>query len=122
MTMRMQASLLCITVVAGCGPAEAPDPSIAGADTRRGEAALQAFDCGACHTIPGIRGALGRVGPPLDHYAHRTYVAGKFPNDAQHLVRWIMDPPAMAPRTAMPRLGVTEAEARDIAAFLYTLR
>jgi cytochrome c1 len=37
------------------------------------------------------------------------------------LVPWILDPRALDPDTAMPGLGLTEREARDAAAYLYTL-
>jgi cytochrome c1 len=62
------------------------------------------------------------VGPPLAGFAGRTYIAGRFPNTAPALVRWIESPQAVAPGTAMPDLGIEEAQARDIAAYLYTLR
>ena len=44
------------------------------------------------------------------------------PNTPQNLIRWIQNPPAVDPLTAMPNVGVTQADARDIAAYLYTLR
>lgn len=110
-------------LLAGCTGHEAPRPlAPAGADAGRGRAALERFDCRVCHVIPGIRGAPGQVGPSLEHYARRTYVAGKFPNGHAHLARWIVDPPALVPGTAMPATGVSEAEARDMAAYLLTLR
>jgi cytochrome c2 len=122
--MRVAAAALCLLVIllAGCGSHEAQLPRIAGASQERGLLALRRFDCGVCHQIPGLRGARGQVGPPLHRYARRVYVAGKFPNDAEHLIRWLQDPPAMAPHTAMPRLGVSEQEATDMAAYLLALR
>lgn len=50
------------------------------------------------------------------------YIAGLLTNTPEHMVRRIMDPPAVDPRTAMPDMDVTEDDARDIAAYLYTLR
>lgn len=94
---------------------------VAGGSAQRGKAAIVNFGCGACHQIPGVRGADGLVGPPLTHFARRTYVAGQVPNTAENLTRWIMMPQQIEPGTAMPNLGVTEAQARDIAAYLYTL-
>jgi cytochrome c1 len=83
---------------------------------------MRRHGCGACHSIPGIEGARGIVGPPLDRFGSRTYVAGTFPNLPATLVAWIMDPPGMRPDTAMPDMDVGEGDARDIAAYLYTLR
>jgi len=78
--------------------------------------------CGACHLVPGITGARGMAGPPLTNWAQRGIIAGHLPNTPDNLVAWIMDPPRYSPGTAMPKLGVSEAEARDMAAYLYTLR
>jgi cytochrome c1 len=74
-----------------------------------------------CHTIPGIAGARGQVGPPLDRFAQRVYVADVVPNTPANLVAWIRNPPAIDPLTAMPASGLGEAAARDVAAYLYTL-
>jgi cytochrome c1 len=71
--------------------------------------------------IPGVAGAQGRVGPPLERFARRAYVGGIVPNSPQNLVAWILDPPAIDPQTAMPATGVGEPEARDIAAYLCSL-
>jgi cytochrome c1 len=71
--------------------------------------------------IPGISGASGTVGPPLTDFSHRGYIAGELPNNGPNLIRWIMDPQAVEPGTAMPDLGIGQSEARDIAAYLFTL-
>ena len=70
----------------------------------------------------GIAGAHGQVGPPLDHWSKRVYIAGEVPNTEDFLIRWIEVPEAIEPKTAMPMLGVTEGSARDIAAYLYSIR
>jgi len=92
-----------------------------GGDPARGKEMTRQKGCPTCHTIPGIAEAEGLVGPPLDHFASRIYVGGVVPNTPDNLVAWIMDPPKIDPLTAMPPTGVSEAEARDIAAYLYTL-
>jgi cytochrome c1 len=97
------------------------EPRVHSGDARRGEVALERHECGACHVIPGIAGAVGEVGPSLVDYGSRSYVAGKFPNEPETLVRWIRDPPAMAPQTAMPAVPMTDQDARDMAAYLYAL-
>jgi cytochrome c1 len=100
----------------------APELTIAGGDPQRGKQVIRRSGCIACHVIPGIAGADGLVGPPLDRFASRAYVGGVVPNRPQNLVAWILNPPAIDPMTAMPASGITESEARDAAAYLYTLR
>ncbi len=90
-------------------------------DPEAGRAALYRYGCGGCHRISGIPGARGRVGPALDGLAQRAYIAGRLPNEPEDLIRWIRNPPGVDPQTAMPELGVEAADARDIAAYLYTL-
>ena len=106
-------------LVAACS--DKPITAVAG-DPAAGKAALERYQCGACHTIPGVGGANAQVGPPLTEYGQRVYIAGKFPKEPALLARWIRDAPSLAPQTAMPNVGVTEADARDIAAYLYQLR
>ena len=106
----------------GCGKSVEPVTIVVGGDPERGKTALAGFGCTSCHTIPGVRGANGLVGPPLTMFARRAYIAGQVPNDAENLVRWIQNPQAIEPGTAMPNLGVVPAVARDMAAYLYTLR
>lgn len=93
-----------------------------GGDVGRGRAAIQQYGCGACHEVPGVSGANGRVGPPLTRIATRMYLGGQLPNQPDNMMRWIREPQSVAPGTAMPDLNVSEKDARDIAAYLYTLR
>lgn len=93
-----------------------------GGDARRGAALLRRHGCTSCHSVGGVPGANSLVGPPLDGVGGRTYVAGVLPNTPDNLVRWIVDPRGVDSLTAMPDVGVTDAQARDIAAYLYTLR
>lgn len=95
---------------------------VPGGDSQAGAQLIEKYRCGACHTIPGIRGADGLVAPPLTLFALRTYVGGEVPNTPPNLVHWIMDPASIEPGTAMPALGLDERQARDVAAYLYTLR
>ncbi len=96
--------------------------ALTGGDARRGRVAINAHGCGSCHTIPGVRGADAVVGPPLTSMGSRAYVGGVMKNTPDNLVKWIQDPPAVDAKTAMPKLGVNESDARDIASYLYTLR
>jgi cytochrome c len=92
------------------------------ADPARGKALVQQIGCGSCHQIPGIASAQGEVGPPLDKLARRAYLAGILPNNFDNLVLWITQPQSVAPDSAMPDLGLNDAQAQDIAAYLYTLQ
>lgn len=88
-------------------------------DADAGRRALEAFGCGACHAIPGIRSARGRAAPDLSGLRERSFLAGRMPHTPENLVRWIMEPQSISPGSAMPNLGVPEQSARDMAAYLY---
>jgi cytochrome c1 len=90
-------------------------------DPQRGPDALRRFGCGGCHEIPGVVGARGASGPPLTAFGQRAYIAGEARNSPENLVHWIMHPHDIEAKTAMPEMGVGERDARDIAAYLYTL-
>jgi cytochrome c2 len=115
------------TWYSGMPPGSGPDWETAARDVPGGEPAkgarlMRDHGCGACHRIPGIRGARGRFGPALDRVAQgRGYVAGVVANRPGGLVRWIVEPTTLSPGTAMPDLGVTEDEARHMAAYLYAV-
>lgn len=91
-----------------------------GGDPRRGEAMFIQYGCGSCHALENVREATGSVGPPLDGIAGRVIIGGHLANTPENMERWIRDPQHVSPGTAMPDLGVGEADARDITAFLYT--
>jgi cytochrome c len=95
--------------------------SLDNADPDRGREAIVQYGCVACHVIPGIRQATGRVGPQLNDFANQLFIAGVLPNTEPNLVSWIQDPQRINPLTAMPTLDVTSADARDIAAYLYSV-
>jgi cytochrome c len=100
-------------LLAACAPADA--------HLDRGQRLLATYQCGTCHRIPGVSGARGTVGPSLDGFGRRSYIAGQIPNLPANLVRWIHDPQALLPGTLMPNMGVSEADARDMAAYLGSL-
>ena len=104
--------------LAGCGARER-GLAMAGGEAGRGKALVERYGCIACHAIPGIAGPQGNVGPPLMHIGKRVYLAGILPHTPAAMLAWLRDPPAVDPGTAMPRLGLSEQEARDIAAYLY---
>ena len=96
--------------------------AMTGGDPSRGPDLLRKYGCQTCHTIPGVVGANGLVGPPLAGIASRAYIAGVLPNAPDNMLRWIRDPKGVDAKTAMPNTGVTASDARHIAAYLYTLR
>jgi mono/diheme cytochrome c family protein len=104
-------------------PEPAPPRASSGEpDAKRGVEAINQYACVTCHEIPGIVGANAPVGPPLKGVASRVMLAGVLPNSPENMVRWLRGPQHFAPLTAMPDLGVNERDARDIAAYLATLR
>jgi cytochrome c1 len=115
-------------VVTGCSrysdfvaePTDADNP--AHGNVAAGAVAMRTYGCSACHIIPGIEGPRGTVGPPLDHLANRIYLAGQLPNNPANLVHWIERPHDIHPDTVMPNMDLPDRDARDIAAYLYTLR
>ena len=124
--LRRAAAVLPVLVLllAACGErgalSESQATMLTGGDPARGRAAIRAYGCGTCHTLDGVPGANGLVGPPLDGIAARAYVAGVLTNTPRNLIRWIRFPREVDSLTAMPDLGVTAKDAQDIAAYLYT--
>jgi cytochrome c2 len=119
-TLRI-ATCVVAALISGCkqGPTVAASSA---SSAERGKITIETYGCGKCHTIPGIRGANGVVGPPLESVARRTYIGGNFPNTPDTLTHWILAPQMMKPKTAMPSLNLSEPQARDVAAYLETLR
>jgi cytochrome c2 len=93
--------------------------TMTGGDPARAPELMRRHGCAGCHTIPGIPGADGQVGPPLSSLIRRLYIGGVTTNSPEHLVEWIVSPKTFSPRSAMPTTGISEPEARDVAAYLY---
>ena len=96
--------------------------ALTGGSVKAGEVAITRYTCGGCHQIPGIPGAEGRVGPPLSGIGVRAQIAGVLANDPANMIRWIRTPQQVLPGNGMPDQGIGERDARDIAAYLYTLK
>ena len=94
---------------------------LTGGAPERAHEHIRNYGCAGCHDIPGIDGPEGLVGPPLGTIGKRVYIAGVMTNTPGNLVDWIVNPPSIDPMTAMPVTGISEAEARDVAAYLYSL-
>jgi cytochrome c oxidase assembly factor CtaG len=88
----------------------------------RGASLIDKYGCGGCHTIPDVANAKGNVGPPLNQVGSRVYIAGLLRNSPDNMALWIQDPQKVLPGNAMPAMGISSKEARDITAFLYTLK
>lgn len=111
-------------ILGGCTGGQQTDsynPAMAG-NPQRGRQLIVSYGCGSCHTIPGVYRARGLVGPPLYFFSRRTMIAGELPNNPDNLVRWLLNPKAVEPGTAMPAVGLNEQQAQDIAAYLDTLQ
>ena len=113
----------CIVAVGCTGGQALPTYTVSvGGNAVQGRHVIESKGCGSCHVIPGIQNAKGVVGPPLMFFSRRTMIAGELPNSPENLVRWLKNPPSVEPGTAMPDLGLTDQQANDVAAYLYTLR
>jgi len=120
--LRRCALALTVMVAAGCDSDAAPASMDDTGKIERGRRLLDQFQCGACHTIPGVPLARGIDGPPLDQFGRRSYIAGKIPNTEALLAKWIADPHSMISTTTMPSMGASEEEARHMAAYLRSLQ
>jgi cytochrome c1 len=119
----LAAALLLTFILVSCSdlpvPVDAPD---FGGDASRGKEKIAYYGCGSCHTIPGVIGAEGLVGPPLTGVGSRVYLAGVLLNNSDNMALWIQNPRAVDQLTVMPNLHVTPDDASDIASYLATLR
>ncbi len=119
--MASLAGIGALLVLGGCDEAGVGTRFTDIGDPERGALYIEQIGCGSCHIIPGIDGARGLVGPPLDHMGKRVFVAGLLRNTPANMVTWLRDPQEVVPGNAMPDMGLSEEQARDITAYLYTL-
>jgi cytochrome c len=108
--------------LSGCGRSKAAAPDNFDGDPQRGADLVKNYGCGGCHDIPGIANAEGNVGPPLHRIGTRTYIAGFLQNSPDNMAFWVQNPQQVLPGNAMPQMNIPQKDARDIAAFLYTLK
>jgi cytochrome c2 len=126
--MRLALALLSLALLSLALAACAPDPEITaaeilpGADSKRGKELIQRYGCGSCHSIPGVPGADALVGPALERFGLRSFIAGRLPNTPDNLVTWIHNPKQVDEKTAMPNIGISKNDAVHIARYLYGLR
>jgi len=115
------------------------DNALAAGNAASGQKLVTTGMCIACHTVRGEQTMVGIIGPNLTHLGTRTTIGGGlYPNDAQHLARWVKNAPAMKPGIIMPALGVgeydpvtlkgpiktgfTDQQIADIVAYLQSLK
>lgn len=115
-------TLALLWFVSACEGGTQQANNLTGGDAERGKSSIRKYGCGSCHTVPGVVGANSQVGPNLSGIAAQSYIAGVLTNSPENLMTWIENPQAVDDKTAMPNMGVTPRDARDIAAYLYSLR
>lgn len=115
--------LIAVILLSACNDRTSqPSRWLTSADPDRGKAAFTSYGCVACHTIPGVHGSNSLSAPPLIGISQRSYLAGMVENTPENLRLWIQHPRKVNPHTAMPEQGVTDQDAWDMAAYLYTTR
>jgi cytochrome c1 len=82
---------------------------------------LIANNCAACHQVPGVAAAHGRVGPSLAHIGRQQILAGHLANTPGEMVRWIEHPQSVLPGDAMPEMGLSHDDVLKIVDYLYTM-
>ncbi len=118
--MHIVRALLPLLLTAGCKPPPGEAQHMAQADPARGKLAIERAGCGACHAIPGVRWPQGQAGPSLAGFADQGLIAGRLPNRPDLLAAYVRNAPATLPGTTMPAMPLSPAEARDVAAYLYS--
>ncbi len=97
-----------------------PAPNVAG-DPESGRRLFATTGCAGCHTLASLSNATGVSGPVLANVVLRPTLAGEaIPMTPETMTRWLLDPSALKPGTPMPNVGLTDPQARDITAFLYS--
>jgi cytochrome c2 len=108
-----------LLLAAACNRQEPAPPA---GDPVRGKQLVAQYGCTSCHIIPRVDGPRGQIGPSLEHVAARQVLAGTLPNNPQNMIQYLQNPQLVGAQNIMPNLGVKPDEARDIAAYLYTLK
>lgn len=116
-------SVLPATLLAACSgkPSQLPDRQ-SNERVTRGQQLLAHYQCGSCHSIPGVPASRGTTGPTLEAFGLRSYIAGQVPNGPDALARWLVNPQALVPSTTMPSMGASPEDARNMAAYLLSLQ
>ena len=116
--MKRYLPILALALISACSRQEKPADT---GDANHGKQLLGQYGCTACHIIPGVEGK-GMIAPSLDHVATRPIIATTITNTPANMMAYIQNPQLANPQNVMPNLSVKPEEARDIAAYLYTLK
>lgn len=120
---RVRHTLYCLAfLLGGCTSPDAAASGTVIGNAGAGRALIAESGCATCHAVPGVAGASGRIGPALDGFGRRSYIAGVLLNTPPNLVAWLVSPQSIKPGNAMPNLGLSRKDAADMAAYLYTLK
>ena len=117
--------ILLVTLVMACRetPAAQQPPPAASGDAARGRQLVAQYACNVCHVVPSTQGPQGSLGPSLAGVASRPSISnGTVENTPDHLRQFIQNPASLNPQSSMPPIGMPDGDARDLAAFLLTLR
>ena len=119
-------ALVVALTVFGCDKGDVPEEKYAAlinvkGDADHGARVISDIGCGSCHVVPGIPRATAVVGPPLNGIGQRVFLAGLLPNTPDNMVRWLRFPQQVIPGNGMPNTGLSENDARDVAAYLAKL-
>jgi cytochrome c2 len=116
-------AVLTLSLLGGCNEHEPSGDVHNGiGDISRGRALVATNGCGACHRVPGVADADGEVGPPLTRIGRRIYIAGVLRNTPDNMQSWLQDPQRIVPGNVMPNMHLSARDARDIAAFLFSVQ
>ena len=88
--------------------AQAPDATL----VLRGQGLFKEQGCYGCHTV----GKFGTQGVAAD----LSHIGTK--DDVGYLTKWLKDPASQRPTAHMPRIGLNDAEAKALAAYLGSLK
>lgn len=98
---------------------------LAGADLGKGRALLDTKGCGSCHTFGGVAAIAASAPPAMDgrefargHTLAPDLRATRERMSAKQLVAWLKDPKGVKRDTPMPNVGLSDVEARDLAAYI----
>ena len=124
----VSALALLLVAPSGCGNKfdYAKGAEMTGGDPQAGREKIIVHDCHSCHEIPGVPLNPQRKGPSLKHWAGQSTIAKKLPNTPENLEDYIEHPERMrhgsSVKNEMSLSSVKPADAKDIAAYLYSLR